>query len=64
MVVAAAAEMLHANPEVSRGAFDLWAASDWYEIGGGHFGLLYYPSDLFDEVSTVQAAYLTRQLLP
>lgn len=65
MMVAPADEMVHANPEVSRRAFDLLPGEkDWYNIDGGHFGLLYHPSDLFDEASTVQATYLTRHLLP
>jgi hypothetical protein len=64
MMVAPADEMIHANPEVSRRAFDLLPGDkDWYNIDGGHFGLLHYPSDLFDEASAVQAAYLTRHLL-
>src|SRR5680860_151174 len=55
MMVAPADEMVHANPEVSRKAFDLVGGEkDWYEIGGGHFGLLYHPSGHFDEASTVQ----------
>ena len=65
MMVAPADEMVGANPEVSRQAFDLLPGEkDWYDLDGGHFGLLYHPSDLFDEASTVQAAYLTRHLLP
>jgi hypothetical protein len=65
MMVAPADEMVHANPEVSQRAFDLLPGEkDWYDIDGGHFGLLYHPSDLFNEASTVQAAYLTRHLLP
>ena len=65
MMVAPADEMVGANPEVSRQAFDLLPGEkDWYDIDGGHFGLLYHPGDLFDEASTVQAAYLTRHLLP
>lgn len=45
-------------------AFDLLAGEkEWYDLDGGHFGLLYHPSDLFDEASTVQAAYLTKHLL-
>jgi hypothetical protein len=64
MLVAHADEMIHASPTVSRRAFDLLPAEkDWYDLDGGHFGLLYHPSDLFDEASTVQAAYLTRHLL-
>jgi hypothetical protein len=64
MMVAPADEMVHANPVVSRRAFDLLPEEkDWHEIDGGHFGLLYHPSQLFDEASRAQAAYLTRHLL-
>ena len=65
MMVAPADEMVHANPVVSRQAFNLLPAEkDWYDLDGGHFGLLYYPSDLFDQASTLQADYLTKHLLP
>jgi uncharacterized protein len=64
MMVAHADEMVHANPAVSRRAFDLLPGEKaWYDLEGGHFGLLYHPSDLFNEASTVQAAYLTTHLL-
>jgi hypothetical protein len=64
MLVAPADEMVHANPETSRKAFDLLPGDkDWYDLDGGHFGLLYHPSELFDQASRVQAEYLTRQLL-
>jgi len=64
MMVAPVDEMVHANPAVSRRAFDLLAGEkDWYDLEGGHFGLLYHPSDLFDEASTAQADYLTKHLL-
>jgi len=64
MMVAPADEMVNANPAVSRQAFDLLPGEkEWYEVEGGHFGLLYYPSDLFDEASRVQAEYLTNHLL-
>jgi hypothetical protein len=33
-------------------------------IDGGHFGLLYHPSELFDRVSAAQAAFLRRRLGP
>jgi hypothetical protein len=63
MMVAPRDEMLHANPEVSRQAFDLIPGEkEWYEIEGGHFGLLYHPSDLFDEASSVQAEFLKSRL--
>ncbi|HEX9644146.1 MAG TPA: hypothetical protein VGC11_09145 [Acidimicrobiia bacterium] len=51
--------MVHANPAVSRRAFDLLRGQkSWYQIGGGHFGLLYHPSALFAEASRVQADFL------
>jgi hypothetical protein len=44
-------------------AFDLIPGEKkWYEIEGGHFGLLYHPSDLFDEASSVQADFLRSHL--
>jgi hypothetical protein len=64
MMVAPRDEMVHANPVVSRAAFDrLVGDKEWYEIGGGHFGLLYYPSDLFDEATSVQSEFLTQMFL-
>jgi uncharacterized protein len=65
MLVAPGDEMVHANPLVSREAFEsLPGEKEWYDLDGGHFGLLYYPSALFDEASRIQADFLTRQLLP
>jgi hypothetical protein len=32
------------------------------EIEGGHFGLLNYPSALFDEVSQAELSFLIRHL--
>ena len=53
MMVAPADEMVSANREVAREAFDLLAGpKEWHDIDGGHFGLLYHPSDLFDHVSS------------
>jgi hypothetical protein len=64
MMVAPTDEMVHANPEVSREAFDLLPGEkDWHDLDGGHFGLLYHPSDLFDQASKVQAEYLIKYLL-
>jgi hypothetical protein len=64
MMVASADEMVHANPMVSRRAFELLAGEkDWFDLEGGHFGLLYHPSELFDQASRVQADYLARHLL-
>ena len=56
-------EMPGAEPEVARDVFE--AAPEpkqLLEIDGGHFGLLYHPSELFDVVSTAQAAFLVRHL--
>ena len=57
-------EMPGANPAVSRAAY---AAApepkELFEIGGGHFGLLHYPSALFDLASGVQRDFLARHLL-
>ena len=65
MLVAAGDEMVHANPRVSREAFEsMGEEAEWYDLDGGHFGLLYHPSALFDEAAGVQAHFLTRQLLP
>lgn len=58
-------EMPGAEPEVARAAFA--AASEpkqLLQISGGHFGLLYYPSALFDLVSQAQAEFLIRHLSP
>jgi hypothetical protein len=64
MMVAPADEMASANLDVARAAFDLLAGpKEWHEIDGGHFGLLYYPSSLFDHVSSIQADFLARHLL-
>ena len=56
-------EMPAADPAVSRLAF---AAApepkELFEIGGGHFGLLHYPSELFDLASSVQREFLLRHL--
>ncbi len=63
MMVAPDDEMIQANPRVTRGAFDLLAGpKEWHEIDGGHFGLLYHPSDLFEQASSIQADYLARGL--
>lgn len=56
-------EMVHANYQVARGAFDLMPGSKtWYDIADGHFGLLYHPSVRFDEAVSIQAGFLSEQL--
>lgn len=63
LMVAPEDEMAHANYHVTRGAFDLMpGAKTWYDIADGHFGLIYHPSDRFDEAVSVQAKYLSEHL--
>lgn len=62
-MVAPEDEMAHANYAVTRQAYDLVpTAKRWYDIRGGHFGLLYHPSERFDEAVSVQTAYLIAAL--
>jgi len=56
-------EMPGANPAVSRQAFDnAPEPKELVEIDGGHFGLLHYPSGLFDQASSAQRDFLLRYL--
>ena len=62
-MVAPEDEMLHANYAVTRQAYDLIPTEKrWYDIRDGHFGLLYHPSERFDEAAGIQAAYLRAAL--
>jgi uncharacterized protein len=64
-VIATEDEMPDASSAVSRLAFDLVPGpKEVLEVDGGHFGLLYYPSELFETVSSAQAAFLIRHLGP
>lgn len=63
MMVAPEDEMTHADYEVACLAYRLMPPpKQWHDIAGGHFGLLYHPSPLFDEAARVQAGFLTRWL--
>lgn len=63
MMVAPGDEMEHANYDVSRLAYDLMPdPKQWNDIAGGHFGLLYHPSPLFDEAARIQTSFLERWL--
>jgi hypothetical protein len=58
LVVAPEDEMVHANYSVTRRAYELLPGpKQWHDIAGGHFGLLYYPSALFDEASQAQIQF-------
>lgn len=63
MMVAYDDEMPGANSDVARYAFNLAPEpKELVEVDGGHFGLLFYPSILFDEASTKQADFFIRHL--
>ena len=63
MIVAPDDEMAHANYKASKAAFSLIPGDkEWYDIDGGHFGLLYHPSELFDRASRMQADFLRKWL--
>jgi hypothetical protein len=63
MMVAPDDEMPHANYDVARLAHELMPEpKEWHDIAGGHFGLLYYPSPLFDEATSTQTDFLKRRL--
>lgn len=63
MMVAPEDEMAHADYGVARSAYELPPdPKQWYDIAGGHFGLLHHPSALFDEAARVQTAFLKRWL--
>jgi hypothetical protein len=63
-MVAPGDEMVMANPDVARATYDLIPTyKEYRDIPGGHFGLLYHPSELFDLASSVQTDFLVRRLL-
>lgn len=56
-------EMPGAEPGIAHRAFDTAPQPrELLRIDGGHFGLLYHPSRLFDRVSASQADFLLRHL--
>jgi hypothetical protein len=64
MMIAPEDEMVGANPAVARAAYDcIPAKKELVEIDGGHFGLLHYPSELFDRAARAQRDFLMRILL-
>ena len=63
MVVAINDEMTGASPEVTKAVFEMIKQpKEWVDIDGGHFGLLYYPSVLFDKSSKAQIEFLNKYL--
>lgn len=56
-------EMPAANPVVARKAYErAGGQKEVLEVGGGHFGLLYWPSELFDVAASAQRGFLERVL--
>jgi pimeloyl-ACP methyl ester carboxylesterase len=63
LMVASEDEMVHANYSVARKTFKQFSGpKQWYDIAGGHFGLLYCPGALFDEASQVQSQFFKKWL--
>lgn len=59
LIVAPDDEMVHADYQVTRQAFNLMPGPKrWHDIAGGHFGLIYHPSELFDEATAIQTAFI------
>jgi len=62
MIVAKDDEMEGASPKVTDVVFKMInQPKEWVDISGGHFGLLYYPSLLFEKSSKAQINFLERQ---
>ena len=62
-VIAANDEIPGSRTDVALMAFErVQGPKELLEIEGGHFGLLYYPGDIFEEVSNAQASFLRRNL--
>lgn len=58
-VVAPDDEMVRSSPAVARDAYERLAGpKEWVAIPGGHFGLLYHPSETFERVSSEQLRFL------
>jgi len=56
-------EMGGCNPAVTRTVYEAAPEpKEWFEIEGGHFGMLYHPSPLFDRASRAQREFLLRHL--
>ena len=63
-IVAPQDEMPGSAPAVARDAYEKLAGpKDWLEVDGGHFGLLYFPSPVFELASSAQARFLAEHLL-
>ncbi len=63
MMIAEEDEMPGANSAVSRLVFaQITSRKELIEMDGGHFGLLYYPGELFNSASKAQCNFLEKHL--
>ena len=63
MLISPDDEMPGANTEVARMAWDLMPEpKELVEVDGGHFGIVHYPSPLFDQSVNAQKDFLVRHL--
>jgi hypothetical protein len=63
MMIASKDEMPGASSRIARMVFEAAPQpKELAEIDGGHFGLLHYPSTLFDQASQTQQDFLARHL--
>jgi pimeloyl-ACP methyl ester carboxylesterase len=63
MLVGRNDEMVHCNRSVQQAVFAaITAPKKFYEIDGGHFGLLWHPGALFDESVKCQVGFLRETL--
>lgn len=63
MIVATNDEMEYSNDKVTLQVYKrINQPKEWVDIDGGHFGLLYYPSVLFDKSSNAQIEFLNKYL--
>lgn len=59
MVVATNDEMNGANTKITAHVYNtITQPKEWFDIDGGHFGLLHYPSELFEQSSKAQIDFL------
>jgi len=64
MLISPNDEMPGANTEVARMAWDLTPEpKELVEVDGGHFGIVHYPSPLFDQSVNAQKDFLIRHFL-
>ena len=64
MMVGREDEMIHCNRDVQKAVFEkIGSPKEFYEIDGGHFGLLWYPGKLFDEAVDRQIEFLKSNVL-